>query len=257
MIDQTELKEICQRLNHYEQEPPGITVEEAIAIGDRLFPEDGYSIENAINFLCDSVPGLKQGTEIVGESNILATCICLLLVIMHRVENSHEPNLFLWGKYMNNSYRFSGLMIQNNTLSTDEYLEEMKKSKREAERAGWNDRKALARFYDFFYNGGWYYFPDGQADYPHPIGSNDLNIYQLVTKHFLLSFPHTFSRTELYDLLLEELHELRMEVFNTKLDKWNIAFEAADVIIYLLHIASEFNIDVSESIKNIGKSSHS
>ena len=253
MRDQTEFKEICQRLSHYEQEPPGITIEDAIATGDRLFPKDEYSIRNALDVLCDSVADLKQDTEIIGDANVLATCICLSLVIMRRVETLFDPSIFLWAKYINNSYRFSGLMIQNSTLSPDEYLIEMKKSKREAERSGWNDRNALAKFYEFFYNEGWYYSPEGQENYPHPIGSNDLNIYQLVIKHFLLSFPRTFSRKELYNLLLGELHELRMEVFNTKLDSKNIAFEAADVIIYLLHIASDFNIDISEAIKNINR----
>ena len=51
-----------------------------------------------------------------------------------------------------------------------------------------------------------------------------------------------------------EIGELRAEVFNAKLDDWDIAFEATDVIIYLLHIASELNIDISEAIKNIDKS---
>jgi hypothetical protein len=254
MRQQVEFQEICQRLNHYEQEPLGITVEEAIETGDRLFPEDKYSMGNAFGLLSDSIAGLKQNTEIVGDADVLAKCICLSLVIMHRLETSWEPNLFLWGKYMNNSYRFSGLMIQDRELSNDEYLREMEKSKREAERAGWNDREAMARFYDFFYNGGWYYFPEGQANYPHPIGTNDLNHYQLVIKHMLLSFPHIFSRIELYDLLLGELAELRTETFNVNLDSWNVAFEAADVIIYLLHIASKFNIDISEAIQNIEKS---
>lgn len=246
-----ELRAVTERLNHHEREESGISIEEAEKIANTMFPLEKFSITDVFNLLVESISNLESASEDEVGARSLSTALCTSLNIIARMTTEHiGPYLILWGKYMNNSIRFSPLRIQPDDLPQDEFLILLDDSKKLAASKGFSDFEALREFHEHFYNGGWYYFPEEAQNYPQPIGSSGLGKYQLVTNHFLLSMPHFFTITEICELLDGEVNELRIELDSPDQVRLPGAFEAADVFIYLIHIASKNNLNISDLIKS-------
>ena len=85
-----------------------------------------------------------------------------------------------------------------------------------------------------------------------PIGANDLGIFQLVNRYFLSGFQREFTIKYLIDCLFGEVKELREEIMrpnsNEDCENFKAAFEAADVFIYLTHIASTLDLEILDLI---------
>jgi hypothetical protein len=242
-----ELSRVVSRLNHAENEPPGVCIEKAIEASECQFPPKEYTLPNLLNVLEASTDTpLTEDAGCGVDKELLATALRSSLSIIHRAERSFGPHLILWSKYLYNSIRFNGLSLEIENLSETEYIEVLKSSKEAAQAAGWSEIEALRVFYECFYNAGWYYYQEYELYYPKPIGANDLDLYQLVSQHFLLSLPHSFTLTELHKLLLEEVGELKHEMSQKKRNSLRVAFEATDVFIYLTHIASKQGFKLSE-----------
>lgn len=245
----SELITVTNRLNHFADETPGTPIDEVVIRADGKFPHGETDSQSIFHILALSVNSLLDGTAACTvDKSQLSTAFYCSIALMNRAVPNCRPHLILWSKYMYNSIRFNGLALQNKDLSPAEYSRVLSSSKNDAREAGWSELEALRILYEHFFRGGWYYYPESNVYYPEPIGSNDADAYQLVTRHFLLSFPHSFTLNELHALLLGELKELEYEMSQQKPEPFRTAFEAADVFIYLTHIASYFGFRLSDLI---------
>lgn len=82
-----------------------------------------------------------------------------------------------------------------------------------------------------------------------PYGHESLRVIQLIFNDWLLNLGKDFSPKDIQTLLLGEINELKgtkkRNYFNTD-QLWNRAYEACDVMIYILHMFSIYNLDITK-----------
>lgn len=91
----------------------------------------------------------------------------------------------------------------------------------------------------------------------YPIGEEDIGVIQLVFKHWLLKTGRTIPIEEMKNRLMGEVNEFTetaLSIHYSDEEKWGRALEAADVIIYILHIFTLYDLNIAEVLEDLGKS---
>ena len=76
-------------------------------------------------------------------------------------------------------------------------------------------------------------------------GDYQIGIIQLIFRDWLLQTGYSFSPNEIKELLVGEVEELiqaKRWMYFTDSQRWDRAYEAADVMIYILHMFSVYGV---------------